>query len=62
MLDETALLLLPLAPFWDLCAFVVWLFALAGHDVEWRGQRFRLTKDGVLEPLPDTPSNPAKTA
>ena len=50
-----ALLLSPLAPFWDLWAFAVWLAALMGREVEWRGQRFRLTKDGILERVPDPP-------
>ena len=50
-----ALLLSPLAPLWDLWAFAVWLCSLAGHNVVWRGQRFRLTPDGVLERLPDPP-------
>lgn len=48
-----ALLLSPLAPLWDLWAFVVWLAAFAGRTVEWRGERYRLTKDGVLEPIND---------
>jgi len=57
-----ALLLSPLAPLWDLWAFAIWLFALAGRNVEWRGQRFRLSSGGLLERLPDSPANPAKTA
>lgn len=44
-----ALLLSPLAPLWDLWAFIVWLTAFAGRTVEWRGERYRLSKDGVLE-------------
>ncbi len=44
-----ALLLSPLAPLWDLWAFVVWLAAFAGRTVEWRGERYRLSKDGELE-------------
>ncbi len=57
-----ALLLSPLAPLWDLWAFTIWLCSLAGHNVVWRGQRFRLSSGGLLEPLPATPANPAKTA
>ena len=48
-----ALLLSPLAPLWDLWAFVVWLAAFAGRTVEWRGERYRLTKTGELERLED---------
>jgi ceramide glucosyltransferase len=48
-----ALLLSPLAPLWDLWAFVVWLAAFAGRTVEWRGARYRLTKDGRLERIAD---------
>lgn len=44
-----ALLLSPLAPLWDLWAFVVWLTAFTGRTVEWRGERYRLTKEGELE-------------
>ena len=44
-----ALLLSPFAPLWDLWAFVVWLAALTGRKVEWRAERFELTKDGKLE-------------
>ncbi len=44
-----ALLLSPLAPLWDLWAFVVWLAAFAGRTVEWRGERYRLSKTGELE-------------
>lgn len=48
-----ALLLSPLAPLWDLWAFVVWLAAFAGRTVEWRGERYRLSQDGVLERIAD---------
>ena len=46
-----ALLLSPLAPLWDLWAFLIWLVAFTGSTVEWRGERYRLTKDGALERL-----------
>jgi ceramide glucosyltransferase len=36
-----------LIPLRDLIAVVVWMVSLAGHDVTWRGDRFRL-KDGKL--------------
>ena len=44
-----ALLVSPLAPLWDLWAFAVWLTAFTGRTVEWRGDRYRLTKGGELE-------------
>jgi len=44
-----ALLLSPLAPLWDLWAFVVWIAAFAGRTVEWRGEKYRLSKDGELD-------------
>jgi ceramide glucosyltransferase len=44
-----ALLLAPFAPLWDLWAFVVWLTAFTGRTVEWRGERYRLSKTGELE-------------
>ena len=46
-----ALLLSPLAPLWDLWAFAIWFCALLGRNVEWRGQRFRLSPGGLLERL-----------
>jgi hypothetical protein len=48
-----ALLLAPFAPLWDLWAFVVWLAAFTGRTVEWRGERYRLTKTGELERIED---------
>jgi len=50
-----ALLLAPLAPLWDLWAFAIWLCSLMGRTVEWRGQRFRLSQDGILEPVSEAP-------
>jgi len=44
-----ALLLSPLAPLWDVWAFFVWIAAFMGRTVEWRGERYHLAKDGVLE-------------
>lgn len=40
-----ALLFVPLR---DLFGFAVWCGALSGNTVEWRGQRFRLLKDGRI--------------
>ena len=33
----------------DLFQFMIWLCAFCGNQVEWRGQRFRVRKGGVLE-------------
>jgi ceramide glucosyltransferase len=38
-----------LAPLWDVWAFVVWVAGWVGDTVEWRGVRYRLTRDGRLE-------------
>jgi ceramide glucosyltransferase len=46
-----ALLLVPLAPLWDLWAFAVWLAAYCGRTVAWRGERYKLSRDGALERL-----------
>jgi ceramide glucosyltransferase len=45
--DRQVLRLLPLLPFRDLVALVVWVASLAGHKVVWRGDSFML-KDGRL--------------
>jgi ceramide glucosyltransferase len=42
-----------IAPFWlvpikDLLQFAIWLCAFAGNTIEWRGQKFRLRRDGKL--------------
>ena len=41
--------LLPLA---DLASLVVWALGLFGDSVEWRGRRYRLSRDGRLIPAP----------
>jgi ceramide glucosyltransferase len=38
------------APLKDLLQFLIWLGAFAGNRVEWRGRRFKLRRDGTLEP------------
>lgn len=38
-----------LSPLWDVWAFVVWVAGWVGDTVEWRGARYRLTRDGRLE-------------
>lgn len=41
---------LVLIPLWDLFAFAVWVAALGGNTIEWRGRRLRLSPDGRLSP------------
>ena len=43
-----ALVLLPLK---DLLSFGLWLASFLGNEVVWQGRRFRLNREGVLEPL-----------
>jgi len=50
--DRAARKHLWLAPLADLLAFVTWCYSFFGNVVEWRGQRFRLTKLGELVPIP----------
>jgi ceramide glucosyltransferase len=40
-----------LIPIWDLLHFVIWCAGLFGTTIKWRGQQFRLTKEGRLIPL-----------
>ncbi len=40
-----------LIPVKDLLQAALWLLAFLGNRVEWRGQRMRLRRDGILEPL-----------
>ncbi len=42
-----------LAPVKDLLQAAVWLAAFAGNRINWRGQRYRLRRDGTLVPLPE---------
>jgi ceramide glucosyltransferase len=44
-----------LAPVKDLLQFALWIGAFAGGDIVWRGQRYRLQRDGRLAPLPANP-------
>jgi len=37
-----------LIPFRDLVGFAIWVAALGGSTVEWRGEKIRLTKDGRI--------------
>jgi ceramide glucosyltransferase len=47
-LPWTAFFLLPLK---DLLSFGLWLLSFLGHEVAWKGRRFRLTRQGLLVPL-----------
>jgi len=38
-----------LVPFKDLLHATLWFCAFAGNDIEWRGERYRLRRDGTLE-------------
>jgi ceramide glucosyltransferase len=40
-----------LLPFKDLLSFGLWLVSFLGNEVVWKGQRFRLTREGRLMPL-----------
>jgi ceramide glucosyltransferase len=37
-------------PLCDLFGFIIWCCGFLGNQIEWRGQRFKLTKDGQLIP------------
>jgi ceramide glucosyltransferase len=43
-----ALLLVPIK---DLLAFFLWLSSFLGNEVVWKGQRFHLTREGLLVPV-----------
>jgi ceramide glucosyltransferase len=45
-----------LAPIKDLLQLAIWFGAFAGNRIEWRGQKFKLRKDGTLEPQPEKES------
>jgi ceramide glucosyltransferase len=50
-LDRSKLPLLPLVPLRDLFGMAVWFAGLAGSEVEWRGIRFRLYRNGTIRPV-----------
>jgi ceramide glucosyltransferase len=43
--------ILAAVPLRDLFGLAVWAAGIAGHEVEWRGLRFRLYRDGRITPL-----------
>jgi ceramide glucosyltransferase len=48
---ETADARLLLVPLRDLFGLAVWAAGMIGNEVEWRGLRFRLHRDGRIEPI-----------
>jgi ceramide glucosyltransferase len=40
------------APFWDLYAYSVWIASYASNEVQWRGRRLRILRDGRVEAIP----------
>ncbi|MGH9753684.1 MAG: bacteriohopanetetrol glucosamine biosynthesis glycosyltransferase HpnI [Blastocatellia bacterium] len=49
--DRTLARFFWLAPIRDLIAFGVWIGALVGDEIEWRGAKFRVTPSGKLAPV-----------
>jgi ceramide glucosyltransferase len=49
--DPTVKKFLWLVPFRDLIGFALWCYSFVGNSIDWRGQRFLLTKEGKLLPL-----------
>ena len=49
--DSSARKFLWLVPVQDLISFFVWCACFFGDSLEWRGERFRLTREGKLIPL-----------
>jgi ceramide glucosyltransferase len=49
--DRAARKFVLLTPLQDLLSFALWCAGLAGSGVHWRGQAFRLTREGKLVPL-----------
>jgi ceramide glucosyltransferase len=49
--DKQVISALGLLPIHDLIAFAVWIASFAGHDVSWRGDKFKL-QNGKLKKVP----------
>ncbi|HKV41994.1 MAG TPA: bacteriohopanetetrol glucosamine biosynthesis glycosyltransferase HpnI [Blastocatellia bacterium] len=49
--DPVARKLLWLVPIRDIISFALWVYSFIGNTIEWRGQRFKLTRAGKLVPL-----------
>jgi ceramide glucosyltransferase len=48
--DRGVLRFLALIPLRDLCALLVWIVSFAGHNVLWRGERFKLENGKLKQP------------
>lgn len=46
-----------LVPVKDLMQAAIWALAFAGNRIEWRGERYRLRRDGLMEKTPEEPQN-----
>lgn len=55
---EASLTALPVVPLRDLLGFAVWCGGLFGNTVEWRGEKFRLQRDGRMISLRSNDSVP----
>jgi hypothetical protein len=51
---------LAFVPLRDLFGFAVWCGGLVGNHVEWRGERFRLLRDGRMVSEPQEQSQPKR--
>ncbi len=40
-----------IVPVYDLFRFIIWCWSFVGNTIEWRGQQFKLSKDGKLIPI-----------
>jgi ceramide glucosyltransferase len=48
--DPTARRAIALVPVRDVVAFALWIAGFFGSTVEWRGERYRVARDGRLAP------------
>jgi hypothetical protein len=50
-----------MVPLKDLAATIIWAASLAGNEVEWAGERFRIQRDGTMRVVSrkDPPAGPA---
>jgi len=40
-----------LVPLRDGLCFLIWFISLLGRDVVWRDRRYRISRDGMLQPV-----------
>jgi ceramide glucosyltransferase len=50
--SRSPLMQLWLIPLADLSAFALWCWSFAAREVEWRHTRYRLARDGTVQPVP----------